>query len=153
MLEKLRISPNQTALATITLAGLSPLVLAGISQWLPLGAMDYELGLRIGVSYAAILLAFMGGARCGLAYARRARAEMPEEFGAGAAAILAAFLSLMLPALTCICLLVAAFMLLGLWDLLGAQRGYLPLWYAKLRNLVTPITVLSLMAMLTRLAL
>jgi len=140
-------------LAAVAVLCLLPLVLAGISQWLQLGRMDADLGLRVGVTYAAVLLSFLGGARCGMAIHRRALQDAPHECAAGVATVLAAFLSLMLPALTCVCLQVAAFMLLGLWDVVGAQRGYLPDWYGRLRNIVTPVAVLSLMAMLVRLAL
>jgi hypothetical protein len=153
MLNRTAITGNQGLLAAIAVICLSPLLLAAISQWLSIGRMDAGLGLRVGVTYGALLLSFLGGARCGLACYRRARAGMPEEFGAGFAAILAAFLSLMLPALTCVCLQVAAFMLLGLWDVMGAERGYLPAWYGRLRNIVTPVAVLSLMSILVRLAL
>jgi MFS family permease len=139
--------------AGLVVAGLLPLLLAAISQWAPLGRMDAELGLRVGVTYAAVVLAFLGGARCGLALYRLALRDAPHETAAGVATVLAAFLSLMLPALACICLQVAAFMLLGLWDIMGAERGYVPEWYARLRNIVTPVAVLSLMAMLVRLAL
>jgi hypothetical protein len=153
MLNRTAISGTQAALAATVIIALLPLVLAGISQWAALGRMDAELGLRVGVTYAAVVLSFLGGARCGLAIHRSSLRDAPHECAAGVATILAAFLSLMLPALACICLQVAAFMLLGLWDILGAQRGYLPEWYGRLRNLVTPVAVLSLMAMLVRLAL
>lgn len=138
------------AMATLAALGLAPLLLAGVSQWFAIGQMDVEQGLRIGVIYAAIVLTFFGGARCGLAYNRRARTEMLPELAAGAATVIAAVLSLMLPAVACLCVQVAAFMMLGLWDLIGAERGYVPAWYGRLRGFVTPFAVLGLMAMLVR---
>jgi Protein of unknown function (DUF3429) len=153
MINKGHISAANGATAAMAVAGLAPLVLAGLSQWVDIGGMDAELGLRIGVIYAAVVLTFLGGARAGMAYSRRAWPEMPDELAAAAATALAAFLSLMLPVLACLCLLVAAFMLHGLWDIMGGERGYVPSWYARLRNMVTPVAVLSLMSMLVRLAL
>lgn len=141
------------AFAALAGAAALPLVAAGLSQWAAVGGMTPVSGLRFGLIYGAVLLAFFAGLRWGMAYNRSHSASAMVETLAGGAAVLAAVLSLLVPALPSAILLVAAYLLHGLWDLLASEQGYLPRWYGVLRNLLTVAAVLSLMSFVVRLAL
>jgi hypothetical protein len=41
----------------------------------------------------------------------------------------------------------------ALWDQMGADTGRMPLWYARLRMVLTSLAVMPLLAVLARLAL
>ena len=130
-----------------------PLVAAGLSQWQDVAGLTPDTGLRLGLIYGAVQLAFFAGLRWGMAYNRQHSQAVMQETAAGVAAVLAAVLSLMVPSLLSAVLLVAAFLLHGLWDMLASEAGYLPRWYGTLRNMLTVAAVLSLMSLVVRLSL
>ena len=144
---------HHPAFAALAALAALPLVVAGLSQWTGVAGISANAGLRLGLVYGSVMLAFFAGLRWGMAYNRRSSSTAFNETAVGLAALLAAVLSLMLPALPAVALLVAAYLLHGLWDLFGVESGYLPRWYGALRNLLTVAAVLSLMSLLMRLSL
>jgi hypothetical protein len=102
------------------------------------------------LTYGAIGLSFLGGVRCGLAlpaYRGRARAcrialaAMPPAVG---------WLALLPGPLLGLGLLICGYMIQCLWDVLSAEAGRLPHWYADLRVQFTAIAVGCLIAGLVR---
>lgn len=144
---------HHPAFAALAALAALPMAVAGLSQWFKLASLTPDGGLRLGLIYGAVMLAFFAGLRWGMAYNRRDAAAAVTETAAGIAALLAAVLSLMVPALLSVVVLVAAFLLHGLWDLLASEAGYLPRWYGVLRNMLTVATVLSLMSFVVHLSL
>jgi Protein of unknown function (DUF3429) len=133
-------------------AGLIPFLLAALSQWVELRSIPQEFGYRAGVIYAAIILSFLGGIRWGAALARPEGERQSMEFAGSNVAALAGWLALLLPPVPCLSLLIAGFLLQGLWDLMASEEGTLPLWFGVLRTWLSAIAVVCLAALLLRAA-
>lgn len=102
---------------------------------------DVVRGLTL---YGALLLAFLGGIRCGAALGNRGwpgRAEMAWSSVPFAAAAVAAFL----PAPASFAALAAGFAGQGAWDALSAHAGAIADWYGPLRTRTTAIAVAALL--------
>ena len=64
---------------------------------------------------------------------------------------LVGWLALLLSPIVGLSLLIAGFLLQALWDVLSVEKGYLPLWFGKLRMLLTAGAVIALFSILARL--
>src|SRR5690606_37597751 len=65
----------------------------------------------------------------------------------------AGFVAILLPPALGVSLLIAALLLQALWDMASAEAGRLPLWFSRLRVLLTAAAVLPLLVILGRLSL
>lgn len=93
-------------------------------------------------SYAATILAFMGGIHWGLAIGDQGanhRASLSLQLTGSVILALVAWLALLMPLTPGIATLAAAFVLLLAADLLAVHRGLAPRWYPRLR---VPLTVI-----------
>jgi hypothetical protein len=127
-----------------------PFVVAAAAMWLASSGDAVGAFLTLLLTYGAVGLSFLGGVRCGLALpayrgsarARRiALAVMPPAVG---------WLALLPGPLLGLGLLICGYMIQCLWDVLSAEAGRLPPWYADLRVQFTAIAVGCLIAGLAR---
>jgi len=128
-----------------------PLAAAAAGAWFdrtPAGAARW---LATGLVAGAALLAFSGGVRWGTAIGPYSARRQALDFSLAASAVLGAGVALLAPPVVGASLLLAGHLLVGLWDLMSAQAGRLPLWSARLRMLLTGLAVPALLALLGKL--
>jgi len=125
--------------------GLTALSAAGLAA--PQAAGQLLAGAEIG--YGAVILSFLGGIRWGAALSEPNKTA--QAFGLAMSVIpsLIGWAALVYDAyraqpMAPLALLVAGFITQGLWDLVGARRGLLPRWFARLRLPLTFIVVVCL---------
>jgi hypothetical protein len=133
------------------LAGLLPFATSALSQWLIVPGVPPGLGFQAGVVYGAVILAFLGGIRWGTALGPYGPRRQAMEFSTSVLAAVAGFAAVFMPAILGLSLLVAGFLMQGLWDVLSVEAGRLPPWFGKLRMILTAGAVISLLALLLRL--
>ncbi len=126
-----------------------PLAVAATAGWL---SQEWqEIALHGGLIYAAIVLVFLGGSRCGRVMGRYPSAHAGFEIASSLLPAVAALLVLLLPQLPALCLLVATVLLQNLWDVLAVEEGRLPPGFGKFGTTLAVGMVISLLAMITRL--
>lgn len=130
------------------LLGLIPFIAAAVSQWTTLPLVSPELGLRLAVVYGAIILSFLGGIRWGTALGPYDLSRQGLEFSASVLGSLAGLAATFLPAIPGLSLLIAGFLMQGLWDVTSVEAGRLPTWFGRLRMILTAGAVIALVAVL-----
>lgn len=133
------------------LAGLIPFVAGAAAQWRPIPLLDAEGGLKLVVIYGAIILSFLGGIRWGTAIGPYDTGRQGTEFSASVLGSLAGLAAAFLPAIPGLALLIAGFLMQGLWDVMSVDSGRLPAWFGRLRMILTAGAVISLVAALVSL--
>lgn len=107
--------------------------------------------IEIFLSYAALVLALLGGAHWALATGPYGKRRIAIEWLIGLAALLAAWAALVTPPHLGLTLAIAGYFLLVLRDTLLAEAGGLPLWFAKLRGIISATAVITAILALIRL--
>lgn len=133
------------------LAGLIPFIAGAAAQWQALPLIGAETGLKLVVIYGAIILSFLGGIRWGTAIGPYDTGRQGLEFSASVLGSLAGLAAAFLPAIPGLALLIAGFLMQGLWDVMSVDAGRLPAWFGRLRMILTAGAVLSLVAALVSL--
>ena len=136
------------AALVLGLAGLIPFVAGAASLWVPLPMLPPEQGLKVAVIYGAIILSFLGGIRWGTAIGPYDSGRQTLEFSASVLGSLAGLAAALLPAIPALALLIAGFLMQGLWDVMSVDAGRLPNWFGRLRMILTAGAVVSLVAAL-----
>jgi hypothetical protein len=139
------------AATLLSVAGLLPIIaLSLLIASYPLATpATGRLILSALISYCAVILAFLGGIRWGAALTESNRAAQAFALAMSVIPSVIGWTSLLFYAyrgqgLAPLTLLAAGFVTQALWDLVGAQRGILPRWFAKLRAPLTIIVVTCL---------
>lgn len=101
-------------------------------------------------AYTALMLALLGGAHWLLAAGPYGRARIAAESLSGLAALIAAWMALLVPAQFGLMVLIAAFLLLILRDALRAGGTGLPDWFAALRAYIAAGAVVTAILALIR---
>lgn len=130
------------------LAGLIPFAAGAILQWVPVFGFSEETGLKLIVTYGAIILSFLGGIRWGTAIGPYDERRQSLEFSASILGSLAGLAAVFLATVPALALLIAGFLMQALWDVTSVESGRLPQWFGKLRMLLTAGAVISLVAAL-----
>jgi hypothetical protein len=130
------------------LAGLIPFAAGAASLWVPLPLLPPETGLRLVVIYGAIILSFLGGIRWGTAIGPYDASRQAPEFAASVMGSLAGLSAAFLPAIPALAMLIAGFLMQGLWDVMSVDSGRLPGWFGRLRMILTAGVVVALVAAL-----
>lgn len=136
--------PDRALATRLGFAGLVPLGVLTI--WLagiPVEHVWRDMTIRLLIAYSAIVLAFLGGARWGIALG----GNYPQTGRDIALAVLPALLGwavLFIPANYAFVLLAVAFAAQGAWDTLSGQTGAVPSWFARLRMQLTAIAVIAM---------
>ena len=87
--------------------------------------------------YGAIILSFLGGIRWGTAIGPYDTGRQSLEFSASVLGSLAGLAAAFLPAIPALALLIAGFLMQGLWDVMSVDAGRLPAWFGRLRMILT----------------
>ena len=130
------------------LAGLIPFAAGAVSLWASVPLLPAETGLRLVVIYGAIILSFLGGIRWGTAIGPYDAGRQAPEFAASVMGSLAGLSAAFLPAIPALALLIAGFLVQGLWDVMSVDSGRLPGWFGRLRMILTAGVVVALVAAL-----
>jgi hypothetical protein len=136
------------AALVLGLAGLIPFLAGAASQWASLPLLSQESGLRLTILYGAIILSFLGGIRWGTAIGPYDSRRQTLEFSASVLGSLAGLAAAFLPPIPALALLIAGFLMQGLWDVMSVDSGRLPNWFGRLRMILTAGAVVSLVAAL-----
>jgi hypothetical protein len=148
MSDHLASAPIPVSALALGLAGLIPFAAGALALWAPLPILTSELGLKLIVTYGAIILSFLGGIRWGTAIGPYDGGRMSFEFSASVLGSLAGLAAVFLPSVPALTLLVAGFLIQALWDVTSVEAGRLPNWFGKLRMVLTAGAVISLVAAL-----
>jgi hypothetical protein len=127
-------------------AGLLPFIAFSFGSWLPFTMAHLSYTLLI--TYAAIILSFMGAVHWGAAIVNR-DAISPEHFTASVIPALIAWMALLLPAMIATAVLLLSFILLYHYDTAAQSRLNFVNWYIPLRKRLTWIVSLCLTTSLT----
>lgn len=98
------------------------------------------------VSYAAVIVSFLGGARWGLELARAPDAPSPWRLIASVLPSIAGWIAVVIniaPAAS-IGVLIAGFLAQVAWDWQASRTGLAPVWYGALRTILTGGVLLAL---------
>jgi hypothetical protein len=125
-----------------------PLVIAAALTWIAI--MPRPLAAFAAIAAGAVLLAFLGGIRAGLAIGPYGKSRQAKEWALSLLAIAAALIAFALPLHLGAAVLTAGYFLMALWSVVSAEDGLLPLWVGKLSSLVCGAAVVSLIAVLVR---
>jgi hypothetical protein len=137
-----------SAALALGLAGLIPFFAGALGLWFPIGLLPPETALRLETGYGAIILSFLGGIRWGTALGPYDQRRQAREFALSVLGSLAGLAALFLAPLPALTLLIAGFLMQGLWDVTSVEAGRLPSWFGKLRMILTAGAVISLIATL-----
>lgn len=107
-----------------------------------------DTGLKLAILYGAIILSFLGGIRWGTAIGPYDTGRQATEFSASVLGSLAGLAAAFLPPIPALALLIAGFLMQGLWDVMSVDAGRLPQWFGRLRMILTAGAVVSLVAAL-----
>lgn len=124
------------------LGGLVPFGAGVLLLWFP--ELLPGLGSSFLVGYGAIILTFLGGIRWGTAIGPYDGKRQTIEFAGSVVGSLAGFVALLLPSILAFTLLIAGFLIQALWDVTSVEAGRLPVWFGKLRMMLTSGAVLAL---------
>lgn len=130
------------------LAGLIPFAVGAAALWASLPLLTPDAGLKLISIYGALILSFLGGIRWGTAIGPYDSNRQALEFSASVLGSLAGFAACFLPAIPALALLIAGFLMQGLWDVMSVDAGRLPAWFGRLRMILTAGAVVSLVAAL-----
>ena len=130
------------------LAGLIPFVAGAAALWVNIPLLPPATGLKLAIMYGAIILSFLGGIRWGTAIGPYDSGRQASEFPASVLGSIAALAAVFLPAIPALALLIAGFLMQGLWDVMSVDAGRLPGWFGRLRMILTAGAVIALIATL-----
>jgi hypothetical protein len=137
----------RSALA-LGLAGLIPFVAGAAALWGAIPLLSPETGLKLAIVYGAVILSFLGGIRWGTAIGPYDQRRQALEFSASVLGSLAGLAAAFLPAIPALALLIAGFLMQGLWDVMSVDAGRLPAWFGRLRMILTAGAVVALVVAL-----
>lgn len=105
--------------------------------------LKYFVGRSL-ISYAAVIISFLGGARWGLALRAEDRRQQAAHLALAVVPPLCAWLLLTARLDTAIAAFALLFALLGLIDVVSLRNLMAPAWYNKLRSLLSVLVVATL---------
>ena len=118
-------------------AGLLPFALTAAMMWLAPDATTKATALKMLIGYGAVILSFLGGVRWGLATGPLAGPDRNRELGLSVLPSIAAWVVFLPGPTLALGILITGFIVQCLWDVMSAERGYLPKWYGNLRLQLT----------------
>ena len=122
-------------------AGLIPFLVFSTGTWIDLPGVENSHYVLI--TYAAVILSFMGAIHWGIAMGRPG-GDAVWQLGLSVLPALFGWAALLLPVLYGYSILIVVFAVLCALDQRAAARGLVPSWYPALRVLLTTVVVLCL---------
>jgi len=140
----MRMPPASAPALILGIGGLVPFVgLASMAGFGPDAWQGYSLTALS--SYGAVILAFVGALHWGYALKRSAlEGEAWRQYAFSVAPALLAWLSLLLPVSTALRLQAAGLLICYLVDRISARSDPVPVWFLKLRAVLTAVGAASL---------
>ncbi|MBT8129220.1 MAG: DUF3429 domain-containing protein [Gammaproteobacteria bacterium] len=126
---------------TLGYAGLIPFIVFSTGTWMTLPLMENAHTALM--TYAAIILSFMGAVHWGLAMSQNSSHANCQLAGSVVPALLG-WLALLIPMLYGYGLLVLSFVVLYFADRLAGDKGLVPSWYLPMRVRLTTVVVVCL---------
>ncbi|MGE3872905.1 MAG: DUF3429 domain-containing protein [Parvibaculaceae bacterium] len=138
-----------------------PALAAGILALLPFPALliliwtapagaSREWFISVFLSYMAAVLALMGGAYWALATGPYGNARIAAEWLTGLACLVIAWAGINVPAHLGMTMLIAAFFLLALRDVVLAEAEAIPLWFGRMRSYIAAVVIVTAILALVR---
>lgn len=143
--ENNQLTANQTSAKILGYAGLIPFVVFAVGSWVSLPYVDDATAILL--TYAAVILSFMGAIHWGLAMANN-HVHGARYFIASVIPSLLAWLALLLPQPLALALLLFGFIGLLVYDKRVEHSQHLPGWYIPMRIRLTLVVALCLVASL-----
>ena len=134
-------SGNKNIPKILGYSGLIPFITFSIGSWLPSPYHSYSVTILI--SYAAIILSFMGAIHWGAAMANKEKTHN-RYYLTSIIPALAAWLSLLVPEIFSLFILLTGFALLISYDIAVEKSQDFPAWYIPMRIRLTIIVLLCL---------
>ncbi len=134
-------SGNELTAKTLGYAGLIPFVIFSIGSWTTLPYIADST--QILISYAAIILSFMGAIHWGVTISN-VETNHDKNLVVSVMPALAAWLALLLPVIFALIILFVGFILLIAYELAVAKSQALPNWYISMRIRLTFVVTLCL---------
>lgn len=126
---------------TLGYAGLIPFIVFSAGTWMTLPLMENAHTALM--TYAAIILSFMGAIHWGLAMSQN-RSHANLQLAGSVIPALLGWLALLVPMLYGYGLLALSFVVLYFADMLAGDKGLVPSWYLPMRVKLTTVVVLCL---------
>jgi len=123
-------------------AGLVPFIVFSTGVWTTLPIMQNAHFILI--TYAAVILSFMGAVHWGLAMSG-SNTTAKIQLGASVLPALLGWVALLIPMLYGYILLTACFIVLLMADKIAGSKGLVPDWYLPMRFILTTVVVLCLL--------
>jgi hypothetical protein len=134
------LSGKESTAKILGYAGLTPFIVLSIASWLQI-PFDIDL-ISMLVTYAAIILSFMGAVHWGIAISSNQDAS--EYLIVSVMPALLAWPALLVPPTYALLLLLFGFIALYTYDLSTQKKQQLPGWYLPMRKRLTIVVVISL---------
>ncbi len=132
------------------IAGVVPFWLATLLFWSTSDPVGSERAAAITIGYGAVILSFLGGIRWGLEIAPAGRTVRGLTLAVSVVPALAGFAAMFMPVLIALAVLVCGFLLQALWDVVAADKGRLPQWFATLRMVLSALVVPAILLLIAR---
>ena len=132
-------------------AGVLPFLLTAVLIWFAGDAGVAAAAHRMLMAYGAVILSFLGGVRWGLCIGPLTGPDRNRELGLSVLPPLVAWVAFLPGPILALGILVTGFIVQCLWDVMSAEQGRLPRWYATLRLQLTAVAVVCLLAGIARL--
>ena len=140
---------NETTAKALGYAGLIPFAVFSIGCWVPLPSVSNAPSILI--TYAAVILSFMGAVHWGVAMASTDQ-QRGRYFIASVIPALIAWPALLSAQSMALVILLAGFIGLYTYDRVVAKAQALPSWYIPMRTRLTAVVVLCLASALLSVA-
>ncbi len=135
----------------IGLLAILPFPVLLILVWSPPNAISPDRLVAEFLAYSSAVTALLGGAHWALVAGRYGKARIAAEGLIGLAALIAAWLALIMPQYLGLSLLIAALFLLALRNALMAEAQGTAPWFARLNGYLTAATIVTAILVLIRL--
>lgn len=126
------------------MAGLLPFLASSLSIIFLQDLLREQATLSL-MAYAAVILSFLGGVHWGARIGTKAKVSNWSGMIWGVVPSLIAWPSLLLPPIICLCVLTAGFALQYFLDTDSVSTKLFPVWYGRLRAILTAGAIVSLL--------
>ncbi len=133
------------------IAGVLPFWLSTMLLWSHVDPVGHSRAAAVTIAYGALILSFLGGIRWGVAITPHKVTARTTTLVLSVLPCLAGFAAMFLPVIMGLSVLICGFLLHALWDVVTADNGRLPQWFATLRMMLTALVVPAILLVMVRL--